>query len=169
MKEKIHQAKLYFFIMFFLISLINCQQKVKKNKSVEEKHSSQPKSKPASSFADSLIISSAAAISFEPDSIQLQKIKSITDSNEFQTMVHEYFFQQRNATLFLQQHWPHVKILSAKNFRYLIFRNQRQTIEVVDLDKIPDFFGMYFFEPGKNPQRIDMMSIDTEAPNYFSK
>ena len=156
-------------IICFLIILFSCHEKTRENKNIDKTESAQRKTKPPSVSQDSLIINQPAAIFFEPDSAQFQNLKSITAENVFETNVHESFFQFKTAKSFLQQHMPAVKILSAKNFRYLVFPDKAKTADIIDLDKIADSWGLYFFEPGKEPRLIDIMSIDTEAPNYFSK
>jgi hypothetical protein len=157
-----------FLILILLAVLVCCHEKSANKKSIDKTESVQ-KTKPPSSFQDTLSIDKTSAVYFEPDSIQLEQLKSISEKNSFETNVHETFYQLRNTKAFLQQHLPRVKIISAKNFRWLVFKNDGKLVELIDLDKIADAWGMYFFEPGKNPRLIDMMSIDTEAPNYFSK
>jgi hypothetical protein len=156
-------------IVFSLLFVVCCKENASKNKDVVKTDSAQQKGKPPSNFQDSLFISQPSAIFFEPDSVQFQKLKAISDEKGFQTNVHESFFQFKTAKSFLQQHLPLVKILSARNSRYLVFKPGGKIARVIDLDKVPDAWGLYFFEPGKDPRLVDMMSIDTEAPNYFSK
>jgi len=160
-----------YFTAVFLIVSFSCGQKKSENRSTDTKESLHTQSKPPSSSQDSLYITQLSAVFFEPDPIQFEKLKSITEKRAFETNVHEYFFQFRNATAYLQEHFPHVKIISAKNFRYVVFQSQGllPATEVIDLDRVSDAWGMYFFKPLKQARLIDMMSVDTEAPNYFSK
>jgi hypothetical protein len=170
MKPNYRQINLIFVIVFLMISF-SCGQKKAENKSADTKESLHKQTKPPSTSQDSLHIDQPSAVFFEPDTIQFEKLKSITEEKAFQTNVHEYFFQFRNAKAYLHEHLPRVKVISAKNYRYLVFESKGTfpAIEVIDLDQVPDAWGMYFFEPLKQSRFIDMMSIDTEAPNYFSK
>src|SRR6476469_3608947 len=74
--------------------------------------------KPGSTYPDTLEITTASAIFYQPDSIHLEKIRTVTDERIFKGSMHEFFYQQRNAHLFLKEYWPKLKIIEAKNIRY---------------------------------------------------
>jgi len=166
--KKNHRGKVYCFLIFIIIFFSGCADSPQHAK---EKQPAMPaiKTKPGAVTKDSLNVSSIAAVFYEPDSVQLENIKAANDKNIFDATMHEYASQVRNAKAFLEEHWPNVKIIAAKNVRYLRFIKANGQIEVVDLDTKNDAIGLFLFDPRKSPMLVDMMSIDDQVPNYFSK
>ncbi len=125
------------------------------------------KSKPHSSFRDTVIINSPAAIFYHPDSLQLIKIKAANDSSVFKSMMHELFYQARNSRIVLKKYYPHLKVVDVTNARWLLFVKKDGTKEYIDLDKYDDPEGFFIFDAGKSPRLVDMMNIETELGFYF--
>ena len=161
---------LYSLVLFlFVCILAACNQNSRQDTGKKQQEVPSQKTKPGATGTDSLKVSSSSVVFFEPDSIQLEKIRKITKDEVFKTSVHEYFYMSRNAKAYIQEHRPELKILEAKNFRYIVFTRSDASEEIIDLDKLADAWGMYVFDPKKTPQLSDMMNVDTEIPRYFSK
>src|SRR6185369_8593096 len=121
--------RLILFAFLFCSLLTSCNQNPKQSK--EEKQEPQPaKTKPGATSQDSLKVTLPSVVFFEPDSIQLEKIREITKDEVFKTMVHEYFFMSRNTKAYLQQHRPELKTLEAKKFRYIVFVKSDKSTKV---------------------------------------
>jgi len=114
-------------------------------------------------------IDSRAAVFYLPDSLQLEKIKALTDSAIFEATMHEYYFQMRNARMSIKRDWPRLKIVEAKNIRFLLFKGKDNDSTYIDLNTKNDSHGLFLFQPGKKPHYADMMNIDTELGYYFKK
>jgi hypothetical protein len=127
------------------------------------------KSKPPSNYPDTLLVEEKAAVFFYPDSIQLKKIEEITDKTVFESTTHESFYQIRNSKIVLKENWPGLKIIEAKNTRFLLFRKSNAATTVIDLDTKNDAYGLFLFDGKKGPHFADMMNIETELFRYFSK
>ena len=170
MKKDILYRSLISLLIFSLLtsSCSNSQVKEKKNKG-EVEINNQILTKPPSNYQDTLKIENESAIFYHPDSLQLQKIKKITDKRIFEGQTHEYLFQMRNARIVLKKSWPGIKIIEAKNIRYLKFIRKETNPVVIDLNEKNDMYGLFLFHPGKEPHYADMMNIDTELPFYFLK
>ena len=123
--------------------------------------------KPPSNFQDTMQIDFPAAVFYLPDSLQLEKIKELTDSAIFEAAMHEYFFQMKNARMSIKRDWPRLKIVEAKNVRFLQFQDKDPTY--IDLNARNDSHGLILFHPAKKPHYADMMNIDTELGFYFKK
>lgn len=149
--------------MLFACTSVNSNNKVEEKK-IQKK---QPVQKPPSSFEDTLKINTASAVFYQPDSLQFQAIKAVTDEQVFKGSTHEYIYQTRNAHKFLKTYWPQLKIVDAKNVRFLLFEKEDNTTTLVDLNK-QDSYGMYVFDLQQQPLLIDMMNVDTQVPGYFS-
>ena len=126
------------------------------------------KDKPPSSFSDTLKINSKSAVFYYPDSMQLEKIKAITEKNIFDGSMHEYFYQVKSVHTGLKDRWPEIKIIEAKNVRWLQFVKANLTIEYIDLDKINDAYGLFVFDPDKSPAQLELTNAESEIGFYFS-
>ena len=124
--------------------------------------------KPPSSFDDSLLIHSNSAVFFQPDSLQLEKIKSVNEKMVFESLIHDCFFQMRNARLVIQKYWPEIQIVESSKFRYLVFL-KANSHQIIDLNTVNDICGIYLFDSLRNPVRINMTNIDSELGFYFQR
>ena len=124
--------------------------------------------KPPSGFSDTLIIHFPAAVFYNPDSLQLLKIKEITARNEYETEVHNCFYLMRNARMVLKKYWPKIHIIETSANRFLAFVKADKTITTIDLDSKGDICGIFLFDGKKEPELADMMNIDTALGFYFA-
>lgn len=125
--------------------------------------------KPASSFADTLIITSASALFYNPDSVQLIKIRDINKKPVYESLTHECFYQMRNARMVLKKYWPNIQVIESSKARYLLFMKDDGGKTIIDLNTKNDICGIFLFDRHKDPVLIDMMNIDTELGYYFKK
>lgn len=125
--------------------------------------------KPPSSFEDTLAITFPSAVFYNPDSLQLEKIKSINNKMIFESLTHDCFFQMRNARMVLKKYWPHIHIIETSKARYLLFIKADGSKTVIDLNAKNDICGIFIFDRLKDPELIDMMNVDTELGFYFKK
>ena len=126
------------------------------------------KLKPSSSFSDTVKISAPAAVFFKPDSLQLEKIKTITDSANFESMEHDCFYQERNAGIVIKKLYPKLTIIEIKKARYLLFEYDKNEPIYIDLDK-KDPCGIFIFDGHKAPLFVDMTNLESELGFYFDK
>ena len=158
------------FLLLFALALIlfACKQ-ISGNKNEQEIVSKKETNvhKPTSSYDDTLKINSASAVFFEPDSLQLLKIKEVTSESVFKSSMHEYKYQIKNARNFLKTHWPDVKVINARSVRFLAFYKKDSSKTTIDLNK-QDPCGMFVFDRLKVPLLIDMMNVETQVPRYFT-
>jgi hypothetical protein len=153
---------------FLLLLLVKCTEHNQKKEPVDPIQKT-IRTKPGSSYCDTLAIKEACAILYQPDSVQKEKIKAVTEVNVFESSVHEFFYLQRNARIFLKKNWPHLKVIEVNKYRYLLFLRKNQAVKVIDLNQLGDSYGMILFDPFNSPQQVDMMNIETEVPRYFKR
>lgn len=132
-------------------------------------HKTEERQKPGSSFQDTLSISKMSAVFYQPDSLQLSKIKAVTTTQVFEGSMHEWQAQFNNAHLVLKRNWPKVSIVDVKNVRYLKFIKKDQSVELVDLDKYNDAMGLFIFNGEQKPVLVEMTNPDEAFYFYFSK
>ncbi len=163
----------YFFLLFTLFSqvfIISCNDSKQKNRTVKEEINDKSiHKKPPSSFSDTISIELSTAVFYNPDSLQLEKIKKITDERIFESIVHECFYQMRNARSVIKKFYPGVKILEVKNVRYLLFKKLNGTRQFIDLNSKNDAYGIFLFDGIKDPVQTDMTNIDSELGFYYTK
>src|SRR6185436_15252135 len=125
--------------------------------------------KPAASFNDTLVIDNISAVFFNPDSLQLDKIKAISKKENYETEVHNCFYLMRNARSVLKKNWPAIHIIETKTNRYLLFVKSDKSKTCIDLNSHGDMCGLFLFNGKKEPELADMMNIDTALEFYFKK
>jgi hypothetical protein len=157
-----------FFCSFLIISL-SCNDHAREDDTGKEKTSTPAYKKPISNYQDTLEINARSAVFYHPDSIQLLQIKAGMDSIVFDGTMHEFFYQIRNAKSSMQKTWPEIKIIDAKNCRFLAFQKIEGQIEIIDLDENNDAYGLFIFNRTDSPQLVDMTNIETALSTYFSK
>jgi len=158
----------------YIVSVLSLTASCSSNPVQDKEKKASPSShqvltKPPSNFQDTMLIDFPAAVFYLPDSLQLEKIKELTDSSIFEAAMHEYFFQMRNARMSIKRDWPRLKIVAAKNIRFLLFKGRDNDSTYIDLNTKNDSHGLFLFQPGKKPHYADMMNIDTELGFYFKK
>ena len=159
----------------YMVSILSLTAACRNNNSQDdkEKNSSssrqQVQTKPPSNFIDTMQIDFPAAVFYLPDSLQFEKIKALTDSTIFEAAMHEYFFQMKNARRSITRDWPQLKIVEAKNVRFILFHGKDDDFTYIDLNTKNDSHGLILFQPGKKPHFADMMNIDTELGYYLKK
>jgi len=158
----------------YIVSVLSLTASCSSNPSQDkEKKTSSPGqqvlTKPPSNFQDTMQIDFRAAVFYLPDSLQLENIKELTDPAIFDATMHEYFFQMRNARMSINRDLPQLKIVEAKNVRYLLFQGEGNDSTYIDLNSRNDSHGLFLFQPAKKPHYSDMMNIDTELGYYFKK
>lgn len=159
----------------YIVSVLLLTASCGSNSSTDDKEKNtstskqQVHTKPPSTFNDTKQIDFPAAVFYFPDSLQLEKIKELTESTIFDAAMHEYFFQMKNAQKSITRDWPQLKIVEAKNVRFILFHGKDDDFTNIDLNTKNDSHGLILFQPGKKPHFADMMNIDTELGYYFKK
>jgi hypothetical protein len=127
------------------------------------------KTKPASSYNDTLTITGKAAVFYEPDSLQLTRIKAVTEDWIYGGSMHEYEYQQKSANKLLKRDWPDVKVIRASNVRFLQFVRVDGKVDMIDLDQKNDPYGLFVFNRLKAPRQIEMTNAESLIPDYFTR
>jgi hypothetical protein len=150
--------------------ILACQHKprtIEKDQPGEKAKPTSLYKKPASGFSDTLLIKGSVAVFFTPDSVQLGKIKAVMGKMQYESDVHDCFFQAKNARSVISAYWPGVKIVEARNCRFILFVNNNGTAQLLDLDMKNDMCGLFLFNGIKDPVQADMTNIDTFLEQYF--
>ncbi len=125
--------------------------------------------KPASSFNDTIVIKTKAAVFYSPDSLQMEKIKAVNEKNIYDMLVHDCHYQMQNAKNVLKREWPWIKIIDVSKPRYLVFIKDDGSKVIIDLNDKNDICGLFLFDRKKDPVLADMPNIDTILDYYFGR
>jgi hypothetical protein len=158
--------------LFFIVTLtLSCSDSSRQTGKTGNNiaNDKRPKNKPAGSYPDTITVNAPSAVFYNPDSLQWEKIKAITDIMIFESTVHDCFYQMRNARNSLKKNWPQVKLVEVSNARWIRFRLLNGTSEYIDLDTLNDPCGILLFDGHKKARLVDMMNIDTELGFYFTQ
>jgi hypothetical protein len=157
----------FYFYAFIMVVLSACGPAVNEKQLPGESARVNAKIKPGSGSKDTLHVFGNAIVFYFPDSMQLEKIKAVTDARVFEGSMHEFFYQQKNARNFLHRNWAHLRITDCKNFRWISFRSKEHAVTIIDLDSLNDSHGMIAFDGVKKPAVLDMTNAETEVAYYF--
>ena len=159
--------------MLAIILLVSaCAQSPERNdKKVKKDEVSKPPiiKKPASSFDDTVIVDRESAVFYNPDSVQMEKIKSVNDPGIYATITHDCYYQMQNARNVIRQYWPRIRIIEVVKARYLVFIKLDKSRQCIDLDDKNDICGLFLFDPKKDPELVDMPNVDSFLGFYFGK
>ncbi len=123
--------------------------------------------KPPSTFNDTLIVNKPTALFYHPDSLQLARIKALSNSAVFDGTMHDFFYQMRNARMVIKKNWPALSIIDSKNYQVILFIKKDSTKEFINLDSKNDAYGLFVFNTKKSPLLVDMTNIETEISFYM--
>jgi hypothetical protein len=150
----------------------SCSQSPEKNKKQEKKdQSTRPAivKKPPSSFEDTVVIDRESAVFYNPDSLQLEKIKSVNEERVYATTTHDCYYMMQNARNVIRQHWPRIRIVEVIKARYLLFIKKDKSKTVIDLNAKNNICGLFLFDLKKDPEPVDMPNVDTYLGFYFGQ
>ncbi|HVZ98150.1 MAG TPA: hypothetical protein VG847_14810 [Chitinophagaceae bacterium] len=173
MKEHIVKNVFYFILhAAILFCISSCDGNNKDQSRLPQKKEPPANSiikKPGSSFNDTLIIQTKAAVFYSPDSLQMQKIKAVNEKNIYDMLVHDCYYQMENARNVLKREWPQIKIIDVSGARYLLFKKQDGSKKCMDLNNSNDICGLFLFDTKKDPVLADMPNIATILNYYFDR
>lgn len=113
---------------------------------------------------DTLYIDSVSAIFYEPDTIRIEQRKKSVGEENFYIGAEDYKYYMYLSREFLDS--MKMSIRSSANKKYLKFIALSST-KVIKLDTLPELWGVYFFDPRKDPKQVNIIDIDSEYHRYF--
>ena len=159
-------------MIVFILFACSCSQSQEKNNE-KVKNDQARKSliirKPPSSFGDTVLINSESAVFYNPDSLQLKKIKSVNEERIYATITHDCYYQMQNARNVIRQRWPRIRIIEVIKARYLLFVKKDKSKMCIDLNTKNNICGLFLFDPKKDPELADMPNINTSLGFYFGQ
>ena len=75
----------------------------------------------------------------------------------------------RYSRIVLKKYYPAIKIVEARDLRYLHFKKLNGDSVYIDLNSLNDPSGMLVFDGLNAPLLIDMTNVETGLDAYFRK
>ena len=114
---------------------------------------------------DTLFVHEQAAVFVIPDSSRIARRKKEIGEENFQIGMDDYAFYLNEAGEFLDS--MKIKSFDTKDKKVIKFTGTGNTYEIIECNKLPELWNIYFFDPSKKARQIDMISIEEEYKNYF--
>lgn len=114
---------------------------------------------------DTLIVSSAAAVYFAPDSATISK--NMSDQN-FRIGFGDGAFLMHEAGRYLEE--VRLPVVNTENEHYIKFIQENGKITLIKTDTLSFFMGIIFFHPVKEPREVENIdNIEVEYNKYFKQ
>jgi hypothetical protein len=111
-------------MMFIVLLACSCSRSPEKNsREIKNDQVSKPHiiKKPPSSFGDTVIINGQSAVFYNPDSLQMVRIKSVNEERVYATQTHDCYYMMQNARNVIRRYWPRIRIVEVTKARWLLF------------------------------------------------
>ena len=158
--------------VLFLLTLISCNYNADQDKTTTKSIdqidvANKPVAKTAKSSLhnDTLIVDIRSAVFVLPDSFRIEKRRKEIGEENFQIGADDYAFYMNTAGEFLDS--VNMVTLNTKDKRFIKFIQSDKTQQIIKIDKLPELWSIYFFDPTKRAKQVDMTIVDDEYKNYF--
>jgi hypothetical protein len=115
---------------------------------------------------DTLFVHEQAAVFVIPDSIRIAKRKKEIGEENFQIGADDYAFYLNEAGVFLDN--VKMKTFDTKDEKFIKFIGTDKPDEIIEINKLPELWSIYFFDPAKKSKQADMTIIEEEYKKYFT-
>jgi len=156
-------------LIFFSLSIIllaACGGKAdKKETTGTDTADKQPVTTAVSNNADTLVIDKNAAVYYIPDSNQMEKWKAKVGEQDFATIADDWSAYMNSSKEYLQTTVLPVQDASGK--KVLKFVKADKSVTLVGLDTLTNFWGYYLFSTSKEPEFVDIITMEDSYKKYF--
>lgn len=114
---------------------------------------------------DTLVVTQMAAVFYEPDSLQMEARKKEVGEEDFYIGADDYLFYFNTAHEYLQK--TGLPLLRAQNKKYLKFVGANSQVNLIRLDTLPELWGIFFFQPAKALESVEMTMIEEAYKAYY--
>lgn len=118
--------------------------------------------------SDTLIVEAGCcytAISYIPDSLQLERMKKQLGEEDFYIMADDANFYQSEAAGFLEG--SKLAVRYVKDIKYIRFINKLGKSQIVKTDTL-SLSNLFLFDPEQLPRLINITDAEAEYYRYFS-
>jgi len=123
------------------------------------------KIKKTTAYNDTLFVTKRSAVSVWLDRATLEKRRKQYGDVAFEVGSDDDMYYSSMADSVLKSH--QLLVIDVKGYKYLKFIQNNATSKIIKIDTLPQAYTMYFFDPLKAPQDVDITDIDNEYKNFY--
>jgi hypothetical protein len=116
-------------------------------------------------YSDTLTVDKRAAVFYDPDTMQIEKRKKQIGEQDFQTGLDDYAYYINESITFLEQN--HLQVLRTDDKNFIRFVRDNGDVRLIKKDTLPDLWGIFLFDPGKDVYQADILDMEKEYHTYF--
>jgi len=146
-----------FSLIIFVVCLAACNHDAEQN--ISQKKASDNIAK------DTFYVTETCAVAYHADTSLINAQMEEEGDETFMHNAEQYLFYINQCTDFLNS--MSIKTLDTK-MPCIKFIHPDKTFDVVDLSQSKSMWAIYFFEPRKHPQLIDLKNVESEYETYFT-
>jgi hypothetical protein len=95
----------------------------------------------------------------------MEKRMRAVGEEDFRIGADDYIYYMNTSAAYLEKQG--LKVLDARDKKYLHFVSSGKTAQLIKLDTLPELWGIYFFNLMKKPYLVDITMIEEEYANYY--
>ena len=114
---------------------------------------------------DTLIVNNKSAVIYQPDSLTIEQLKTKMGEEDFYTVADDNNFYLSTSIEHLEK--LKIPVLNLQGKKFIQFTALDKKPVIMRVDTITGLGNIYLFEPGKQPYKADITSMDTEAKAYY--
>jgi len=160
-------------LLFSLLMIVSCNESKKRIDKKLEKNIQNPiisKTHESnilltSKNTDTLVIRSKCALVYEPTEKNIEKRKKEVGEEDFYVGADDFLFYIYESTEFLKS--KNVSIVTTEKDKILKFVSNNGRVVIKNLNSEKEMFGIYLFDPRKEPQKIDITATSEEFESFI--
>jgi hypothetical protein len=114
---------------------------------------------------DTLFVTKRSAISVWLDTATLEKRRKQYGDEAFEVGSDDDVYYSSITDSVLKSH--QLPVIDTKRYKYIKFIQNNKAFKTVKIDTLPQVYTLYFFDPLKAPQDVDVTDIDNEYKNFY--
>jgi hypothetical protein len=114
---------------------------------------------------DTILVDRQAAVFIRPDTLRIEKEKKRGAEEDFYAATGDYLYYMGTAQEFLDS--VKVPVIDVANEKFIKFIGVNKKSKIIIVNKIPELWSIYFFDPAKKIKQVDMTNIGEEYNDYF--
>ena len=148
-----------------LFVFVSCGSKSTKKETRVTDSENQVVSPPVMNNTDTLFIDKNAAVYYRPDSLQMEKWKKQVGEKDFETVADDWSSYMNSSNEYLKT--TKLPVEDASDKKVLKFVKANKSVTLVLLDTLSNFWGYYLFSTTKEPEFVDIVTMEQSYKSYF--
>jgi hypothetical protein len=152
------------FLMIAMIVTASCRDANQRHPSTSP--APKKKTEPPTPHSDTLTVQTRAAVFYDPDSSQIIKRKKEIGEQNFQIGLDDYAYYIDESITFLKEN--QIPVLETKDKKFIRFIRSNGDVYIIKKDTLVDLWGIFLFDPSKEPYKADETDMESEYKKYFN-